>query len=87
MCNYEKKCALELMKYSLWSNLEEKELDSFRLHLEMYYIAGNIFKGPSNSFEFNPPLESFLSFLPLYFVLLNFSYLPKISLSCSILIF
>lgn len=33
---WKKKRALELMKYSLWSNLEEEELDSFRLHLEMH---------------------------------------------------
>lgn len=33
MCKYEKNM---LMKYSLWSNLEEKELDSFRLCLETY---------------------------------------------------
>ena len=31
---WKKKSALELMKYSLWSNLEDEILDSFCLHVE-----------------------------------------------------
>lgn len=36
MFKYEKRNKSALMKYSLWSNLGEEVLNSFRLHLEMY---------------------------------------------------